>query len=215
MTRALIDISPRITPDIAVWPGDTPVSREVLCHLDQGASVTLSTLRATVHLGAHADGANHYGAGAGCIDTMPLERYLGPCQVVRARAERRPGGMRIGVAHLETPLDAIRHPRVLLHTGTFPSFTAWNGDFAGLEPALVDALADRGVFLIGVDTPSVDVQESKDLPAHGRFLARNVSILEGLRLDHVVPGEYELIALPLPLVGFDASPVRAVLRSLA
>jgi arylformamidase len=215
MTRALIDISPRITPDIAVWPGDTPVSREVLCHLDQGASVTLSTLRATVHLGAHADGANHYGAGAGCIDTMPLERYLGPCQVVRARAERRPGGMRIGVAHLETPLDAIRHPRVLLRTGTFPDFTAWNSDFAGLEPALVDALADRGVLLVGVDTPSVDVQESKDLPAHGRFLARNVSILEGLRLDHVVPGEYELIALPLPLVGFDASPVRAVLRSLA
>jgi arylformamidase len=59
------------------------------------------------------------------------------------------------------------------------------------------------------------VQESKDLPAHARFLARDVSILEGLRLDHVAPGEYELIALPLPLVGFDASPVRAVLRSLA
>ncbi|MCE2880818.1 MAG: cyclase family protein [Planctomycetaceae bacterium] len=215
MTRAIIDISPRITPDIAVWPGDTPLSREVLCHLEQGASVTLSTLRATVHLGAHADGANHYGAGAGCIDTMPLERYLGPCQVVRARADRRPGGMRVGVAHLETPLDAIRQPRVLIRTGTFPDFTAWNSDFAGLEPALVDALADRGVLLVGVDTPSVDVQESKDLAAHQRFLARNVSIIEGLRLDHVVPGEYELIALPLPLVGFDASPVRAVLRSLA
>ncbi|MFZ9881809.1 MAG: cyclase family protein, partial [Phycisphaerales bacterium] len=124
MTRAIIDISPRITPDIAVWPGDTPVSREVLCHLEQGASVTLSTLRATVHLGAHADGANHYGAQGGCIDSMPLERYLGPCEVVRARVERRPGGMRVGVAHLETPLDAIRHPRVLIRTGTFPDFTA-------------------------------------------------------------------------------------------
>jgi arylformamidase len=123
--------------------------------------------------------------------------------------------MRVGVAQLETPLDAIRQPRVLIRTGTFPDFTAWNSDFAGLEPALVDALADRGVLLVGVDTPSVDVQESKDLAAHQRFLARNVSIIEGLRLDHVVPGEYELIALPLPLVGFDASPVRAVLRSLA
>jgi len=215
MPTGLIDITPRITPDIAVWPGDTAVSREVLCEIEKGATVTLSTLRATVHLGAHADGANHYGAGAAAIDAMPLERYIGPCHVVRARAERRTGGMRVGIEQLDTPLDAIRHPRVLVHTGTFPDFTRWNSDFAALDPALVDRLADRGVFLIGVDTPSVDVQESKDLAAHRRFLARNVSILEGLRLDHVASGEYELIALPLPLVGFDASPVRAVLRSPA
>jgi len=213
--RPLIDITPAITPDIAVWPGDTPVSREVLCEIEKGATVTLSTLRATVHLGAHADGANHYGAGAAPIDAMPLERYLGPCHVVRARAERRAGGMRVGIADLEFDPASLRHPRVLIHTGTFPDFTRWNTDFAGLDPALVDLLADRGVTLIGTDTPSVDVQESKDLPAHARFLARGVSILEGLRLAHVAPGEYELVALPLPLVGFDASPVRAVLRSLA
>ncbi|MEY4118585.1 MAG: Kynurenine formamidase [Planctomycetota bacterium] len=213
--RALIDITPAITPDIAVWPGDTPVSREVLCELEKGATITLSTLRATVHLGAHADGANHYGARAASIDAMPLARYIGPCHVIDATVDRTAGGTRVRASDLRLDLAAIRHPRVLLRTGTFPDFTRWNSDFAGLEPSLIDALADRGVALIGVDTPSVDVQESKDLPAHARFLARDVSILEGLRLDHVAPGEYELIALPLPLVGFDASPVRAVLRSLA
>jgi len=214
-TRALIDITPAITPDIAVWPGDTPVSREVLCELEKGATITLSTLRATVHLGAHADGANHYGARAASIDAMPLARYLGPCHVIEATVARATGGTRVRASDLRFDLAAIRHPRVLLRTGTFPDFTRWNSDFAGLDPALVDLLADRGVTLIGIDTPSVDVQESKDLPAHARFLARDVSILEGLRLAHVAPGEYELIALPLPLVGFDASPVRAVLRSLA
>ena len=212
--NTIIDITPALTPDIAVWPGDTPLTREVLCEIERGASVTLSTLRATVHLGAHADGANHYGAGARPIDMLPLERYIGACHVVHARAERRAGGMRVGIADVDFDIAALRHPRVLVRTNTFPDFTAWNSDFAGLDPALVDALADRGVTLIGVDTPSVDVQESKDLPAHKRFLARDVSILEGLRLAHVAPGEYELIALPLPLVGFDASPVRAVLRSL-
>jgi arylformamidase len=146
---------------------------------------------------------------------MPLERYIGPCHVVHARAERRAGGMRVGIADVDLDINAVRHARFLIHTGTFPDFTRWNSDFAGLDPALVDLLADRGVTLIGIDTPSVDVQESKDLPAHARFLARGVSILEGLRLTHVAPGEYELVALPLPLVGFDASPVRAVLRSLA
>lgn len=213
--RDIIDITPAITPDIAVWPGDTPVSREVLCEIERGATVTLSTLRATVHLGAHADGANHYGAGAPGIDALPLARYLGPCHVIDASVACSPGGSRVRAEDLRTDLAAIRHPRVLLRTGTFPDFTRWNSDFAGLDPALVDLLADRGVTLIGIDTPSVDVQESKDLAAHKRFLARDVSILEGLRLAHVAPGEYELIALPLPLVGFDASPVRAVLRSLA
>jgi arylformamidase len=213
--RPVIDITPAITPDIAVWPGDTPVSRETLCDLKNGATITLSALRTTVHLGAHADGANHYGVHGASIDAMPIQRYIGPCHVIDAPIARTAGGTRVRAIDLRTELGVIRHPRVLLRTGTFPDFTRWNSDFAGIDPALIDLLADRGVALIGIDTPSVDVQESKDLPAHRRFLARDVSILEGLRLAHVAPGEYELIALPLPLVGFDASPVRAVLRSLA
>jgi arylformamidase len=68
------------------------------------------------------------------------------------------------------------------------------------------------VRLIGIDTPSVDLFTSKDLPAHQRFLANDMAILEGLVLHEVPPGRYELIALPLKLAGFDASPVRAVLR---
>ena len=66
--------------------------------------------------------------------------------------------------------------------------------------------------LVGIDTPSVDLFDSKDLPAHKAFLRCDMAILEGLVLAEVPPGLYELIALPLKLVGFDASPVRAVLR---
>ena len=78
---------------------------------------------------------------------------------------------------------------------------------------MVDGLHAQGVRLVGIDTPSVDLFESKDLPAHKRFLANDMAILEGLVLGDVPEGCYELIALPLRLVGFDASPVRAVLRS--
>ena len=39
-------------------------------------------------------------------------------------------------------------------------------------------------------------------------------VLENLLLDEVPEGDYELIALPLRLTQADASPVRAVLRSL-
>src|SRR5438552_18881185 len=105
-------------------------------------------------------------------------------------------------------------PRLLFATGTYPDWQNWNSDFAALSVELIDFLHDRGVITVGIDTPSVDLFESKDLPAHKAILRCNMSILEGLVLKDVPEGTYELIALPLPLVGFDASPVRAVLRTV-
>jgi kynurenine 3-monooxygenase len=208
---ALLDITPTISARLAVWPGDTPLSREVLCDIAKGDSVTLSTLRATVHLGAHADGPNHYGLNAPDISRRRLEHYLGPCHVIEARVS---SGQRITPHDLATPLTSIRRPRILLQTGTFPDPERWNSDFTALSVELVEALAAQGVITIGIDTPSVDLQDSKDVPAHKAILRHDIAILEGLVLRDVPPGEYELIALPLPLVGFDASPVRAVLRRL-
>lgn len=204
----LYDISPPISPHLAVWPGDTPPSREVLCDIDRGSNITLSTLRTTVHCGAHADGPNHYGAGAPPIDQRPLDLYLGPCRIMTVQAERN---TRIAPQQMSAPID---QPRILLRTNTYPDPTRFSTDFAALDPTLVDYLASRGVRLIGIDTPSVDLFDSKDLPSHQAFLRHDMAILEGLILDHVPDGVYELIALPLHLVGFDASPVRAVLREL-
>lgn len=90
---------------------------------------------------------------------------------------------------------------------------AFNGDFAALSPELIDWLHQRGVITVGIDTPSVDLFDSKDLPTHKAILRHDMAILEGLVLADVPEGTYELIALPLKLAGFDASPVRAVLRT--
>jgi arylformamidase len=203
------DISPPINALLAVWPGDTPVHRDVALDLANGDSVTLSSLRATVHLGAHADAPSHYGLGAPTIDERPVDLYVGPCRVYHLHTPR---SHRIRLEDLNWPIDASR---VLLRTGTFPDPTVFNTDFAALDPELVRSLRREGVRLIGIDTPSVDLFESKDLPAHHAFLECDMAILEGLRLDHVPAGLYELIALPLHLVGFDASPVRAILRTLS
>lgn len=205
----LYDITPAVDERLAVWPGDQPPRREIKCHLKDGATVTLSTLHSTVHTGAHADGPNHYGLDAPSIDRMPLEHYLGPCQVVSARA--RPS-VRVRAADLSSH---VSQKRVLIRTSSYPDPTRFNTDFAALDPDLVESLAEQGVITVGVDTPSVDLFESKDLPAHKAFLRRGVAILEGLVLGDVPDGVYELIALPLKLVGFDASPVRAVLRAPA
>lgn len=203
----IYDISPLVNARLAVWPGDTPPAREVLLDLARGDSVTLSTLRATVHLGAHADAPSHYGRSAEAIEARPLERYLGPCEVMRVPVSR---GTRVMPADLPGP---IRTPRVLLATGTYPDPSRFNQDFAALAPELVDELQRAGVILVGIDTPSVDLFASKELPAHQRCLAHDIAILEGVVLADVPEGVYELIALPLRLEGFDASPVRAVLRA--
>jgi arylformamidase len=204
----LYDITPSVTSALAVWPGDTPPSREVLADLKRGDNITLSTLRATVHLGAHADAPSHYGRNAASIESRPLDLYLGPCCVVHIPARK---GTRIPPSAIPGNLSC---ERVLIATGSYPDPYAFNEDFAALEPATVDLLNERGARLVGIDTPSVDLFAARELVAHARFLAHDMAILEGLVLTHVPDGEYELIALPLKLVGFDASPVRAVLRTM-
>jgi arylformamidase len=204
----IYDISPPIDPALKVWPGDTPPSREVLLDMKKGANLTLSSLHATVHLGAHTDAPSHYGADAPSIEQRNVEIYLGPCQVMRVAVGR---AERIMPAALSGPPLAAR---ILFATGTFPDPTEFNEDFAALSPELVDHLHAGGVRLVGLDTPSVDPFASKNLPAHKACLRHDIAILEGVVLDEVPGGIYELIALPLRLVGYDGSPVRAILRDL-
>jgi arylformamidase len=208
----LIDISPRLAPDLAVFPGDTPLSRELLLELERGDPVTLSTLRSTVHLGAHVDAPSHYGAGAASIDALPLERFVGPCRVIRIPAEA--GALVSWTAVHEALGGREATPRLLLATGTYPDATTFDRNFAGIEPGVARELCRQGVELLGVDTPSVDPADSEELPAHAACLESGITILEGLVLDGVAEGAYELIALPLRLAGFEASPVRAILRRI-
>ncbi len=199
------DLSPLIDPSLAVWPGDRPFSREVALSMATGAHLDLSSIHTTVHLGAHADAPSHYGLGADSIDALGLEAYVGPCQVMRVAVGR---GARIQPGHLTGPLRA---PRVLFHTGTFPDPRQWNEDFASLSPELIEHLHAQGVVLVGIDTPSVDPFASKALESHQALLRTGMRNLEGLLLEDVPEGTYQLIALPLRLAGADASPVRAIL----
>ena len=204
-----IDISPPIDSSIHVWPGDTPFAHSINLDIKAGANITLSEIHTTVHVGAHADAPAHYVRDGMDIASRRLEFYIGRCVVLRVPVRR---GERVIVEHLDGKV--LSAPRVLLRTGTFPNPRKWNNDFAYLSPALVEHLYQHGVMLVGIDTPSVDAFDSKTLEAHQVFAHNDMAMLEGLMLDHVEEGEYELIAPPLPLVGADASPVRAVLRTL-
>ncbi len=201
----LVDISPTLRARTAVFPGDVGFERTVAMDIESGDHLTLSSIRSTVHIGAHVDAPSHYAKGGRAIDAQPLELYYGPCEVVRVEGTR---GRRITPSDLPAP---VRAPRVLFATGSFPDPESWNDDFASLSPELIHALADSGVRLVGIDTPSVDPASSKALESHAAVAARDLAILEGIVLDDVSPGLYTLIAMPLKLEGADASPVRAVL----
>ncbi len=209
MSTGLIDISPVLSPRIAVWPGDTRFSRTVNARIADGANIDLSYVTTTVHVGAHTDAPNHYSANGQAIHERPLDLYYGPCLVLAVQVGR---SERITPAHL--PALGALPPRVLFATNTFPDPEHFNEDFAALSPDLVDHLAARGVRLVGIDTPSIDLCDDADLLSHSAVARHDLAILEGVVLAHVEPGRYTLIALPLRIEGADASPVRAALLPL-
>ena len=203
----IIDISPEIHPGLGVFPGDVAFARKESLSFQAGHNLDLSSITTTLHLGAHADSTSHYSATGKGIDSKDLSVYYGPAQVVRVAVGR---GERIQRDQIK---DEIKAERVLFFTNTFPNPDQWNSDFAAFTPEVIDWLGAKGVKLVGIDTPSVDLEQSKDLPAHQALLRNKMSVLEGLVLSHVQPGLYTLIALPLKIRGADASPVRAVLVS--
>ncbi len=204
----LYDISPPIAIGTPVWPGDTPYDCRLAWSIQAGATVNVSVLTATPHLGAHADAPLHTEARGEAIGHAPLERYLGPCRVLKV-----PAAPLVEPRHLDG-VELERTPRLLLRTGSVEDRHRFPERFTALSPQLVHVLAERGVVLVGLDTPSVDPFSSKTLDAHHALAHHGIAILENLLLDSVPEGVYELIALPLRLMEADASPVRAVLRTL-
>jgi arylformamidase len=139
---------------------------------------------------------------------VPLAPYIGRCIVIDVR-----GCKAIEAYHCKDALTA-GHVRLLFKTRQKREGSIFETEFAAFSPTAVEVMGQSGVILAGIDTNSVDPFDSKDLPAHKLFGLHDIRNLEGLDLQDVEAGEYELIALPLKLAGFDASPVRAVLRRL-
>jgi arylformamidase len=210
MNRRLWDISPALKPGVPVFPGDTPYREERTWALGPDCPVNVFSITLSTHTGAHADAPYHYDAEGKTIAEMPLETYLGPARVV----DVRDCGTLVLPEHVHTSLTDCCPPRVLLRCCDHAAVDVWNSAFTAVAPATIDLLVAHGVILIGIDTPSLDPEISKTLDAHMAVRRHRLSILEGLVLDAVPPGDYELIALPLKLVNLDAAPLRAVLRSL-
>ncbi len=205
----LQDVSPLIHEGIAVWPQDVPFSRTLSVDTNAGSHLTISSINTTLHLGTHTDSPNHFLEKSIGIDQADLSKYLGPCQVISVTTKR---GQKIAVSDLNGV--EIRAQRILFRTCSFPNPNFFNTDFVALSSDVIEYLALQNVKLVGIDTPSVDLFDSKDLLAHKATQKQKMGILEGLVLEPILDGFYEMFALPLKLQNADASPVRVALKEL-
>jgi arylformamidase len=208
--QGLWDLSPPVHAGSPVFPGDTRYEQRWVATIGPGCPVNVSAITLSPHTGSHADAPLHYDDGGAAVGTLDLEPFIGPCRVIHA----------IGLAplvqwrHIEHAIDDRLPPRVLVRTCLRMPADHWDERLAAYAPETIERLADLGVVLVGIDSASIDPAQSKPLPSHQVVRRRGLRVLENLVLDDVAPGDYELIALPLKLLSADASPVRAVLRSL-
>ncbi|MBC7895768.1 MAG: cyclase family protein [Cytophagaceae bacterium] len=204
------DASVLLRPGTPEWPGDTPFDCRWTWQMSQGASVNVSATSGSPHVGTHADAPLHVRDGGAASHQLPIEAFIGPAWVSDVRDV---GG--------EIELEALRLPdegtieRLLLRGGTTIAEGTFPASWPSLSSACIAALLRRGLRLLGVDSPSVDDRESKDLRNHHLLFDGGAYVLENLDLRDIEAGPWELVAPPLRLEGLDAAPVRAVLRPRA
>jgi arylformamidase len=206
-----IDISVPLRNGMVTWPGDAPFERASTLEIANGDQCNLSRISTTTHIGTHIDAPRHYLAGAAGMESMPIAASIGRARVIEIRDPEL-----IRISELASHRLA-KGERVLFKTRN--SGHAWKSDdfqenYAFIPPDSARYLAERGVQTVGVDYLSVGAFQNGGAETHRILLEAGIWIIEGLQLEHVQPGEYELVCLPLKIMGGDGAPARAVLRKL-
>jgi arylformamidase len=208
LEKEWIDISQPLTNDIAVFPGDKPYQFHLSYTKEETGSVNIGHISTGVHTGTHVDAPFHFQQEGNTIEMLDIHVFMGKARLIDVSAY---GTITISLLekfHLQDTnrllfkTDNQRNPKV------FPK------QFTVIDPEVGPYLKEKGIFLIGTDAPSVDPETSKSVRAHHALGENGIYILENLMLNDIEVGDYELIALPLRIVGADGSPVRAVIRAI-
>ena len=201
------DITLPIDENLPVWPGDP---RPVVSGKREEYNIRTSELSLSAHTGTHIDAPSHFVEGGQDVHDIPLETLIGPAMVIDVTREVKSISAEL--------LNAFPIPpgteRLLLKTGNGrlydrgPEFVE---DYVGITPDGARWIRDRGIKLVGIDYLSIGPYDLRGLETHKILLESGIVVLEGLRLEEVQPGRYELVCLPINLMGVDGAPVRAVL----
>ena|ERR1700685_3182742 len=200
----IIDISLPLETRLAVWPGDTEFDYQLVWRRSAESAVNVGAVRMSTHSGTHVDAPFHFEDGGQKIDELSLAPFIGKALVVHVRDRQK-------ISRHDLSRDLRGATRLLVRTDAWSDPHSFPTSIPVIDPDVPDWLGSQGIVLLGVDLPSVDALESKDLPVHHALARNRVAILESLNLRDVKEGVYDLLAAPLKIVGSDAAPVRAVL----
>ena len=213
----IYDISMPIHAGMLVWPGDPGPVIEQKTSVEKDG-VMLSHVSFGTHTGTHIDAPSHFIAGGKSLEQVPLEKLVGSCLVIDLEAighqeitvsDISSAHTRCGLAttHKELP------KRLLLKTGNYKLLAnnIFSNMYISLSLEAAEYLVKQGIELVGTDFLGIEKKSSPGHPVHTALLQAGVVIVEGLDLSDVPAGEYELVCLPLKLIGVDGSPCRAIL----
>jgi len=200
----ILDVSIPIRTRMPIYPANPGVALRRIDAIADGAVANVSAVDLGAHTGTHVDAPNHFLDGAGGVDTVALAPLIGPAVVVDATAVDKTLDA-AAVAAAGVPAGA---ERVLFKTRNSQLWEQdeFSEDFVSFDASGARALLDAGVRLVGIDYLSIG-----DPGAHRALLGADVAVVEGLDLRAAEPGPYQLVCLPLKLVGSDGGPARAVL----
>ena len=204
----LIDVTVPLDARLPTYPGNTPFTLEAIKRIARGDSSNVSTLHMSAHAGTHVDAPRHLFDEAPGAEALPLDIMLGRTRVVEISS--RSG---IGVDQLAA-LDLSDDIRILFKT----SNSRWWGspefhnDYVGVTASGAEHLIAHGIKVVGVDYLSLEEFKKPGAPAHRVLLGGGAVIIEGLNLRDVEPGIYDMLCLPLRIVGADGAPARVLLR---
>lgn len=207
---SIIDISVLLRKGMPLWPDSAGISLQRINSLQNGDKTNDSVLTSDVHAGTHVEVPLHYIEGRESIDQLSLGILCGPVIVADLTSVGIITGSRLEALDLSAGVE-----RLVFKTG---NSELWNSDeftpeYVALSEDGAEWITDRGIKLVGIDYLSI-APYNNSRPVHHILLQAGVTILEGINLSRVLPGQYELICLPLKLMNAEAAPARAILRPL-
>ena len=213
----LFDITRTLSADLPPWPGDVSFRYQVNGRITEGSNVNVGSINMSLHNGTHCDASYHFDDNGWTIERAKLERYFGPAIIVDltqryAAAPQQGRYPQVRIADLEHAADDLRSTgRLLLKTGVWRDPNVFPNPIPTVELDVPPWLNSLGVKLLGLDVPSVDEIDAKELVNHHAIGRADINIVESLDLSAVSGGRYNFVAMPLKIAGGDGSPLRAIL----
>lgn len=210
MKKKIIDISRTISDDSVVYPGDEPITHSQVCEIGANAPCNITALGGwSTHFLTHIDPPLHFIKNGKSLDDIELDRFFGKVKVVEisGNAVRLEDVNSIGLSMGVNVFFKTKNS--LLKT-----VDRFDENHVYIDSMAAEHLSKVGVNMVGIDYISVDRYGDEDYPAHKILLGANVLVLEGIILNHVMPGEYFFYAFPLKIKNANGSPVRALLKEL-